>query len=55
MPLKTITYPSDAPHANAIVCDTIAHEYKKSSGNIIIFFKKSRKNNFIIKYFLLSG
>ena len=46
-----ILYPSDAPHANTIVCDTIAHEYKKSSGNIIILFKIRGKKIFICKKF----
>ena len=47
-----ILNPSDVPHANTIVCDTIAHVYKKSSGNIIIFFKKSRKNIFMRNFFI---
>jgi hypothetical protein len=46
-----ILYLSDAPHANTIVCDTIAHEYKKSSGNIIILFKNRSKNIFTIIFF----
>ena len=48
-----ILYLSDAPHANTIVCDTIAHEYKKSSGNIIILFKNRSKNIFTIIFFYI--
>lgn len=51
MPLNAYKTPVDAPHANTIVCARIAYEYKKSSGNIIILFKKYCKYIFThLKY-----
>ena len=51
MPLETTRHLSDVLRANTTVCEKIAHEYKKSSGNIIILLKKSCKNNFIYYIF----